>query len=153
MFKKNLKNMTITPMSRRDFLTTTARIAAVGSLASVKGVWAAHSDIPFAGKFGELNATAERGIDLYIEKKELLIGGKPGRAITINGSIPGPVIHMTEGKEALIRVHNKMNESTSIHWHGLLVPFKMDGVPGISFEGIAAGQTFTYRYPVRQNGT
>ena len=141
------------PASRRDFLLNTAFAAAAGSLLSVYDLSAADTRIPKAGNFGKLDATAERGIDLYIEKKDLLVGGKPGRAITINGSIPGPVIHMTEGKEALIRVHNKMNESTSIHWHGLLVPFNMDGVPGISFPGIPAGETFTYRYPVRQNGT
>ena len=153
MLKQNQKYIAIAPMSRRDFLTTTARITAVGYLASVNGVWAAGSDISAAGKFGQLNATAENGIDLYIEKTSLQVGGKAGTAITVNGSIPGPVIHMTEGKEALIRVHNRMDESTSIHWHGILLPFTMDGVPGISFPGIAPGETFTYRYPVRQNGT
>jgi len=76
-----------------------------------------------------------------------------GEAITINGSIPGPVIRLAEGREALIRVHNQMDESTSIHWHGVLLPFTMDGVPGLSFDGIGPGETFTYRYPVRQNGT
>ena len=60
---------------------------------------------------------------------------------------------MIEGKEALIRVHNRMSESISIHWHGILLPFTMDGVPGISFPGISPGETFTYRFPVRQNGT
>lgn len=60
---------------------------------------------------------------------------------------------MTEGKEALIRVHNRLFEAYSIHWHGIFLPFTMDGVPGISFPGISAGETFTYRYPVRQNGT
>ncbi len=106
-----------------------------------------------AGEFSELNATNPGGIDLYLEYKDLFVGGKLGRAIAINGSIPGPVIRMKEGKEALIRVHNRLPESTSIHWHGILLPFNMDGVPGISFPGIAAGETFTYRYPVRQNGT
>jgi CopA family copper-resistance protein len=60
---------------------------------------------------------------------------------------------MKEGKDVLIRVHNRLNESASIHWHGVLVPFTMDGVPGISFPGIRPGETFTYRYNVRQNGT
>ena len=141
------------PISRRDFLSSTAYAAVAGSLLSARNVWATGSEIPKAGNFGKLDATGEGGIDLYIEKRALLVGGKPGRAITINGSIPGPVIHMTEGKEALIRVHNKMDESTSIHWHGILLPFTMDGVPGISFPGIAPGETFTYRYRVRQNGT
>ena len=106
-----------------------------------------------AGEVGELNATDPAGIDLYIERRNLLVGGEPGRTITINGSIPGPVIRMQEGQEALIRVHNHMRNATSIHWHGILLPFNMDGVPGISFPGIGPGETFTYRYPVRQNGT
>lgn len=122
-------------------------------LPSFRPMWAAQLATQHAGEFGELNATDPGGIDLYLECTNLLIGGKPGRAITINRSIPGPVIRMQEGKEALIRVHNRLDESTSIHWHGILLPFNMDGVPGISFPGIPAGETFTYRYPVRQNGT
>lgn len=106
-----------------------------------------------AGRFGELDATSGDGIDLYVEKKSLLVGGRPGSAVTINGSIPGPVIRMKEGREAVIRVHNGMDESTSVHWHGILLPFDMDGVPGISFDGIPAGETFTYRYPLKQHGT
>lgn len=110
-------------------------------------------DIDRAGRFGELNATNGDGIDLYVEKTPILVGGRPGRAIAINGSVPGPVIRMKEGKDAVIRVHNRMDEPTSIHWHGILLPFNMDGVPGISFEGIAPGETFTYRYPLKQHGT
>lgn len=100
-----------------------------------------------------LDATAPGGIDLYLERRTIRVGGRRASAITINGSVPGPVIRMREGREALIRVHNRLDESTSIHWHGLLLPFTMDGVPGISFAGIAPRTTFTYRYPVRQNGT
>jgi len=140
-------------MSRRHFL------AAAGSAAVTSALWplgqalGADAAIAPAGNMGELNATGTGGIDLYLERRNLLIGGRPGRAIAINGSIPGPVIRMTEGRQALIRVHNLMPESTSIHWHGILLPFTMDGVPGISFAGISPGETFTYRFPVRQNGT
>jgi CopA family copper-resistance protein len=140
-------------MTRRQFLATTGSVTVAGCLLLNSNAWAANLSAVRAGKFGELNATAEGGIDLFIERRWLQVGGKPGRAITINGSIPGPVIRMTEGKEALIRVHNRMEESTSLHWHGILLPFNMDGVPGISYPGIAPGATFTYRYPVRQNGT
>ncbi|BCO32113.1 copper oxidase [Thiohalobacter sp. COW1] len=139
-------------LSRRQFIQA-ASLASLGLY--FPGVLTAKpSGVPgHAGEFGELNATDPGGIDLYLEYRDLLVGGKPGRAIAINGSIPGPVIRMQEGREALIRVHNRLNESTSIHWHGILLPFNMDGVPGISFPGIPANETFTYRYPVRQNGT
>jgi len=140
-------------MTRRRFLQTIS-LAPLGlSLMSVQSVWAESPITQRAGEFSELNATNPGGIDLYLEYKDLFVGGKLGRAIAINGSIPGPVIRMQEGKEALIRVHNRLPESTSLHWHGILLPFNMDGVPGISYPGIAAGETFTYRYTVRQNGT
>lgn len=151
--KKDMISFTSRTWSRRKFLRTTCLLSTGAFLPSFRPLWAAQPTTESAGNFGELRATDPSGIDLYLEHKDLLIGGRPGRAIAINGSVPGPVIRMQEGKEALIRVHNRMDESTSIHWHGILLPFNMDGVPGISFAGIPAGTTFTYRYPVRQNGT
>lgn len=72
---------------------------------------------------------------------------------TINGSVPGPVLRWREGEDVTIRVTNRLDEPTSIHWHGIILPANMDGVPGISFGGIAPGATFTYRFPVKQSGT
>lgn len=93
-------------------------------------------------------------IDLTISEELFrLDGGRSGRAMTINGTIPGPVIRLREGHTATLRVTNRLEESTSIHWHGLLVPPEMDGVPGVSFAGIEPGATFTYRFPVKQSGT
>ena len=140
------------PMNRRRFLVT-AGAASLVSAGILRPSAALASGLPRAGNVGELDATSPGGIDLHLEHRDLLVGGEPGRAIAINGSIPGPVIRMQEGEEALIRVHNRLPESTSIHWHGILLPFTMDGVPGISFPGIPPGETFTYRYPVRQSGT
>ena len=140
-------------MTRRHFLTTAGSAALAGSMPLSYPHGIERDGITRAGEFSELNATASGGIDLYLERRDVLVNGIRGRAITINGSVPGPVIRMTEGRDALIRVHNRLPESTSIHWHGILLPFTMDGVPGISFAGIPAGETFTYRYPVRQNGT
>jgi len=80
-------------------------------------------------------------------------GRRSVQPITINGSLPAPLIRLREGREAVLRVTNKLDEYTSIHWHGILLPFEMDGVPGVSFPGIAPGETFEYRYPVRQSGT
>ena len=74
--------------------------------------------------------------------------------MAINGTVPGPLLRLREGQDAVIRVTNRLaRETTSIHWHGLILPFRMDGVPGVSYPGIRAGETFTYRFPVRQNGT
>lgn len=91
--------------------------------------------------------------DLTIDKSAVNFTGKMREAITVNGSLPGPVLRMREGSTVTIRVTNKLDEPSSIHWHGLLLPYEMDGVPGFSFPGIAPGETFTYRFKVRQSGT
>lgn len=92
-------------------------------------------------------------INLLIRWDRIDVGGREGRAITLNGSVPGPIVRLKEGKDAVIHVTNELDEDTSIHWHGILLPAEMDGVPGVSFPGIKPGQTFTYRYPVKQSGT
>ena len=91
--------------------------------------------------------------DLAIGEENIGIGDRQGRAFVINGSLPGPLLRFREGEDVTIRVTNKLKEPTSIHWHGLLVPPEMDGVPGVSFPGIWPGETFVYRYPVKQSGT
>lgn len=91
---------------------------------------------------------------LTIEQLPVNITGKPIEKITVNGSIPAPTLRFTEGDEAVIHVTNKMDEPTSIHWHGLLLPDAMDGVTGFGgYKAIDPGITFTYRFPVRQTGT
>ncbi len=91
--------------------------------------------------------------DLVIAESQVNFTGKPRMATSINGSIPAPTLHWREGDTVTIRVTNKLQEVTSIHWHGILLPFEMDGVPGISFRGIAPGETFVYRFKVEQSGT
>jgi len=91
--------------------------------------------------------------DLTIAKTLVNFTGKTRMATTINGTIPAPTLRWSEGDTVTIRVHNQLQEHTSIHWHGILLPYQMDGVPGISFEGIAPGTTFTYQFKVRQSGT
>ena len=91
---------------------------------------------------------------LVIDREPVNITGKTVERITINGGIPGPIMEFTEGDEAVIHVVNKLDEPTSVHWHGLLLPPAMDGVPGLGgYEAIEAGATFTYRFTLRQNGT
>ncbi|ACY48264.1 copper resistance system multicopper oxidase [Rhodothermus marinus] len=91
--------------------------------------------------------------DLTIAETPIRIGGRRAKATTINGTVPGPLLRFREGDEVIIRVTNRLKEDTSIHWHGVLVPFDMDGVPGVSFPGIKPGETFTYRFRLRQHGT
>ena len=92
-------------------------------------------------------------IDLAVGHGPRVVQGRKGHGVAVNGSVPGPLVRMKEGTNVRLNVTNHLDEDTSIHWHGLLVPFHMDGVPGISFPGIKPGQTFTYEFPVRQAGT
>ncbi|MRT31078.1 copper resistance system multicopper oxidase [Herbaspirillum sp. CAH-3] len=91
--------------------------------------------------------------DLVIAESAVNFTGKQSIATTINGSLPGPTLRWKEGDMITINVTNKLREHTSIHWHGIILPFQMDGVPGISFAGIAPGETFTYKFKVKQSGT
>lgn len=91
---------------------------------------------------------------LTIDREPVNITGNTVEKITVNGTIPGPTLRFTEGEDAVIHVTNKLDEDTSVHWHGLLLPGEMDGVPGFnSFPGIKPGETFTYRFKIRQDGT
>ncbi|MEO6306362.1 MAG: copper resistance system multicopper oxidase [Nitrospiraceae bacterium] len=102
---------------------------------------------------GSQTALSGEVIDLTINEQLFLLDGRTGMAMTINGTIPGPVIRLKEGQLATLRVTNRLKEDTSIHWHGLLLPPAVDGVPGVSFAGIKPGETFTYHFPVKQSGT
>jgi len=91
--------------------------------------------------------------DLAITRLGVEFSGNSAVGRSINGMIPGPLLRLREGEEAILRVRNDLDEATSLHWHGLLVPSDMDGVPGFSYDGIDPGETFTYRFRVRQSGT
>ena len=95
------------------------------------------------------------GTDFHLTIDETMVNytGMPRVATTVNGSIPAPILRWREGDTITIRVTNRMNTSTSIHWHGIILPYQMDGVPGVSFNGIPAGETFTYKFKVQQSGT
>jgi CopA family copper-resistance protein len=91
--------------------------------------------------------------DLTVDRVQIDTGDFVKEGIGYNGESPGPVLRFTEGEEVSINVTNNLDEMTSIHWHGLILPFDQDGVPGISFPGIKPGETFTYNFPIVQNGT
>ncbi|MFS1287095.1 copper resistance system multicopper oxidase [Pseudomonas piscis] len=94
-----------------------------------------------------------RQFDLHIGQTPVNFSGTPRTAMTINGGLPGPLLRWREGDTVSIRVSNRLEEDTSIHWHGILLPANMDGVPGLSFAGIAPGSVYEYRFQVRQHGT
>jgi hypothetical protein len=91
--------------------------------------------------------------NLTVEHNEMTLGGVSAKAMTINGSIPGPVLEFNEGDLAIINVTNKMDVETSVHWHGLILPNFFDGVPYLTTPPIKPGTTFQYRIPVNQSGT
>ncbi|WP_339612274.1 copper resistance system multicopper oxidase [uncultured Idiomarina sp.] len=133
---------------RRKFIKSAFTVASALAIAKVAPTWAA----PQGRSFKDQILTNDE-IDLTIAKSPLLVGNKVGTPITINGQMPGPLIRLKEGQRAKLNVTNRLSEDTSIHWHGIILPENMDGVPGVSFEGIKPGRTFKYRYDVEQNGT
>ena len=115
----------------------------------LRPAWA-RADVAATGSAPVLTGTE---FDLTIAETPVNFTGAPRMATTINGSIPAPTLRWRAGDTVTLRVTNRLAEDTSIHWHGILLPFEMDGVPGISFKGIAPGETFTYRFKVVQTGT
>ena len=135
--------LTLPPrLSRRTFLGGALSVGAAGLLPA----WAQ------SGSPG-LQTLAGDDIRLTVGHSAFAVGGRTGHAITINGTLPAPLIRLREGQNVRLHVTNRLEEDTSIHWHGLILPFQMDGVPGVSFPGIRPGETFTYEFPVRQSGT
>lgn len=141
-------------LSRRRFVQGLAAGGVLGALGGLPtGAWPqATSARPHAGS-GTAPVLRGSEFDLVIEDAAVNFTGRPGVAQTINGMLPGPTLCWRKGDTVTIRVTNRLNEPTSIHWHGIILPFQMDGVPGISFAGIAPGETFTYRFKVEQTGS
>lgn len=135
-------------MHRRSFIARGIGLAALAGIGARLPLpaWAN------TGGSGSLGP-AEDTWDLTIGPTPVVIGDRRATAAGINGSVPGPLIRLREGQDVVLNVSNRLDEASSLHWHGLLLPSKMDGVPGISFDGIAPGEVFTYRFRVRQNGT
>jgi CopA family copper-resistance protein len=135
------------PVSRRRFVQG---VAAAGLAALVEGKFNQAGAETIAHSPAILTGTH---FDLAIEHHPVDFIGRRVKAIKINGSLPGPTLKWREGGTVTVAVTNHLPELTSIHWHGVRVPVEMDGVPGLSFAGIAPDQTFVYRIPVVQNGT
>jgi CopA family copper-resistance protein len=134
-------------LTRRRFLhgSSAAGAAAAFAPAALLPGWARGQGIADTGP--------QTQFDLRIAETPFAVEGRRAAATTINGGVPGPLLRWREGDEVTLRVANALDEDTSLHWHGILLPNAMDGVPGVTFAGIAPGQTFEYRFPVRQSGT
>jgi len=140
-------------ISRRVLLKRAGTLGLLAAIQPFLPACAGHAVIPASPAGTQPSTLRGELIDLVIGDNSYAVDGRTGTAVTINGTIPGPLIRLKEGRQAAIRVTNRLQESTSIHWHGILLPPMMDGVPGVSFAGIEPGATFTYRFPVKQSGT
>jgi len=136
-------------LNRRHFLEKSLLLGAAAGFQSLLPAWA--QSARFMADLPGMLATND--VSLTVEQARSAVAGKSAKHITLNGQFPAPLLRWREGDELSIRVINHLRESTSIHWHGILLPFQMDGVPGLSYPGIAAGDDFTYRFPLKQSGT
>ncbi|MBZ3665799.1 copper resistance system multicopper oxidase [Pseudomonas monteilii] len=133
--------------TRRTFVKGLAATGLLGGLGMWRTpVWALNSP-------GQPTVLTGSDFDLYIGELPVNITGTTRTAMAINGSIPGPTLRWREGDTVTLRVRNRLKQDTSIHWHGIILPANMDGVPGLSFHGIAPDGLYEYRFKVHQNGT
>ena len=137
-------------IDRRKFIGT----AAVGGTAAAFASWVPAWAQPVSGGItAPLPTVSGTDVSLRIARQTMRVDGKVSRAIGINGTVPAPLIRLREGQNVRLSVTNDLDEDSSIHWHGLILPFQMDGVPGVSFPGIKPRSTFVYEFPVIQSGT
>jgi CopA family copper-resistance protein len=137
-------------LGRRALLRAAAISGAGFGLAQALPAWAQ----PLSkGLIRPLPTVSGNDIALTIGQVSVEVDGKVSRAVGINGTVPGPLIRLKEGQRVRLRVQNTLDEDSSIHWHGLLVPFEMDGVPGVSFPGILPRSTFDYEFDLSHAGT
>ena len=134
---------------RRHLLRAASRLGGGLALTTLLPDWARSATPGLAPAAATLTGAE---IDLTVSHAHLMVDGRAGHALTINGTVPGPLLRLREGQNVRLSVKNDLTEDTSIHWHGVLVPFQMDGVPGLTFPGIKPGQTFVYEFPIVQSG-
>jgi CopA family copper-resistance protein len=140
----------MTTVDRRQLLRAALLAGAGLSLPGLLPVWARSGTQGLAHDTPTLTGDE---IALTVGNSRFTVGGRTGHAVTINGTLPAPLIRLKQGRDVRIAVTNTLEEDTSIHWHGVLLPFQMDGVPGVSFPGIHPGETFVYEFPILHAGT
>ena len=137
-------------LSRRRFVQGLA----LGGVVAGSGLWRASGALAAVPRTLAANELRGTDLSLAIGRSTVDFTGRARSAVTVNGSLPAPILRWREGDTVSIRVANTLaDEMTSIHWHGILLPSNMDGVPGLSFDGIAPGEAFQYRFQLRQSGT
>ncbi|MEQ8331340.1 MAG: copper resistance system multicopper oxidase [Longimicrobiales bacterium] len=142
-----------TRLSRRTFLRVGGGLGALAGLDALVPDYARGARGDLASSSPAVLSGSDGPIDLVIDRTSVRIDGRSATGTTINGTLPGPILRFREGDDAILRVTNRLDEDTSIHWHGIILPNAMDGVPKVNFPGIRPGETFEYRYPIRQSGT
>ena len=137
-------------LHRRELLHGLSMAGGAFALSRFVPAWAQSGT---SGLVSSPEALTGENIALTVSEGHFSTGGRSAHAVMINGTLPAPLIRLKEGQNVRLHVTNRLKEDTSIHWHGLIVSFQMDGVPGVSFPGIRPGETFVYDFPVRQSGT
>ncbi|MFZ5601344.1 MAG: copper resistance system multicopper oxidase, partial [Pseudomonadota bacterium] len=142
---KNAFNINRNGLTRRQFVLGTA---AAGTLLAL-----GHPRILRAAPADAMQTLRGNQFDLNLNYTQVNFTGQPATATTVNGGLPGPILRWKQGDTVTLRVTNQLAQHSSVHWHGIILPTEMDGVPGMSFDGIHPGQTFEYRFKVQQSGT
>ncbi|MFJ2549637.1 copper resistance system multicopper oxidase [Pseudomonas sp. NPDC087612] len=137
-------------MLRHPTRRTFVKGFAAGSALAGLGLWRLPA---FAAPPVFANELSGEHFELFIGQTPVNVTGRPRTALTINNSLPGPTLRWREGDSVTLRVRNRLNEPTSLHWHGIILPANMDGVPGLSFAGIEPGGEYLYRFTLQQSGT
>jgi len=143
-----MEKINTTQLNRRNF---------VKGIVGISGLIATSATNLMASKtYAKTTNTKElsgKEFFLTIDKTMVNYTGKWSVATTVNGMLPAPTLKWTQGDEVTLHVKNNLDVDSSIHWHGIILPNEMDGVPGLTYEGIKPGETFTYKFTVKQSGT
>lgn len=139
-------------IDRRKFLTRSSLAASLLGLGHALPAWARGSHGGTMARKGSDVLSGEH-LTMTVADSSFATASRHGPAVTVNGTLPGPLLRLREGQNLVVDLENNSSMGTSIHWHGLLVPFLMDGVPGVTMAAVEPGERFRYEFPIRQAGT
>ncbi len=142
----------MTSIDRRRFLSGSAVALGSAGFAHAIPAWARGAPDGTLARKGSDVLSGER-LAMTVTDSSFVTGMRHGAAVTVNGTLPGPLVRLKEGQRLVADLHNESSGDTSIHWHGMLVPFLMDGVPGVTMAPVGPGESFHYEFPIKQSGT